>query len=723
MGNRILLAVLLAGLNSAVFAADPDDDAAESQWTVPQPPPPGAPSQGTPEGGYADPDRRRTDESLRTNVLDKLCRMLKLGKNFNIGGGGWPQTSLGVSRRIEEDFFGRLFMVDEETLDVGWGVSEGRLSGDASGSVYVSAGVKGESMVARRLDTLNNCGEVDRLVRFGDVKTVMPATTKRIMEMGRDELWRMPLQVNIGYGVSLGDAAAPEVTISVGYRKSKRGRASMTLLRLAENRARFRFRVDFVQVHSKSAGVTVTMSPFEFATEGANVLSRFVKSEIARRLQRYASASMGMGSSESDGRRLLLEYEFDPTNLEQAEAVSKALNGNVLELLAYAGRMGSSLTTPEETLAAYKDLQARNTEALGSPSYAARSDYGARARSFSVNLPLLVNRTVSEAFGHDMVTRFSGEEGEFQFHSANRSPSAEYLNVPFAGPLVKDLDSRNVDLVTHAPKGQGYSEPVAVYLHNQGFLRLPLSAVDEMVEDANSVLRLAGAARRGRPDPTMEVPTAKFMPAPLVPRADNASGGAGEPADQKGWLSMTLVMNQKAVKNALAASTEQVLKAFVLSIQPSDRPLAEWVVNNGRLEGDRLVFDPARAKAELGLSDDGGSLNWMAKLSREAAGLARDVAAASSSPTPQARAAALAKAFSHENKSGLSPRDVLRVLVQFMDPLDITGDFVAAVEGTTKKAPNVQAHFELKKGRAEVPMLGEAGTTRGRFAEGSLLTD
>jgi hypothetical protein len=48
---------------------------------------------------------------------------------------------------------------------------------------------------------------------------------------------------------------------------------------------------------------------------------------------------------------------------------------------------------------------------------------------------------------------------------------------------------------------------------------------------------------------------------------------------------------------------------------------------------------------------------------------------------------------------------------------------VAAVEGTNKKGAEMKAHYVLKKGRAEVDKLGEAGATRGRFADGSILTD
>ncbi|PIP83080.1 MAG: hypothetical protein CO113_08720 [Elusimicrobia bacterium CG_4_9_14_3_um_filter_62_55] len=119
---------------------------------------------------------------------------------------------------------------------------------------------------------------------------------------------------------------------------------------------------------------------------------------------------------------------------------------------------------------------------------------------------------------------------------------------------------------------------------------------------------------------------------------------------------------------------------------------------------------------------DSDSASWMRKMSVEAAGLVRDIAEASAETDPVLRAEKFAKTFSHESRSGLSHRDVMRVLVQFADPMDLSGDFVSAIEGMGS-APDARAHYVLKKERSEVPVLREAGAARARFAEGSILTD
>jgi hypothetical protein len=697
------------------FAADPDDADVESQWSAPVP--------GAAEGEYANPDRRLMNEERSRSAMGKLCSKLRLRADLGIGGGSFPRAKLGVRRRMEIDLDNSLALIDEEILKLSWGIGEAfPLGGGAAGELHFGAGVSGKSMVVRRLGTFDSCAEVDRLLDLSDVKVVLPVTAARIAAMGKGELWRMPLTVNVGHGGSVGLPVGPSVTITLGYGKDKDGMSSMTLWRLSEHEARFRFRVDTVQVYSKSLGVTVTAQPLDFSINGANLLARFLDKEIAKELHRYTAAYAGLGAARSEGKRMVLEYTIDPTDPAQAEAMAQALRGNFLALLDYARRMGTSLTASSEIAQAYDDLQRANGRLLGDSSYAAKSDYWARVKSLSVNIPVLVDQISSESFGGDTVTQLTGEGGRIVFGSAGENISGKYYRLPLLGSAIIDLESRNVDVIVRARNGKPRTDPVVVYYQNNNFQRLPASRVDMMVEDANSILRLAGAARRGGgEDPSLEIPIKPSVPVPQL------AGGTGlpetpEPSDQKGWASFTLVMNERAVRAALSASAEEVIRAFARSVPAADRALAGWLAHNGRLAGGRIVYDAARAKADLRLMEHEDSLSWLASLAQEAAGLTQDLAEAARTSTPEQRELAVAKIFSHENRSGLSSADVLRVLVQFMDPLDLTGDFVAASKGMKKGSLDIKGHHQLKRGRAEVPLLGLAGQTRTRFREG-ILTD
>ena len=67
--------------------------------------------------------------------------------------------------------------------------------------------------------------------------------------------------------------------------------------------------------------------------------------------------------------------------------------------------------------------------------------------------------------------------------------------------------------------------------------------------------------------------------------------------------------------------------------------------------------------------------------------------------------------------------DALKVLIQLVDPMDLTGDFIANVSVSSKGVPNTNEHLILKKGRGEVSLLRDAGDTKSRFAEPSILVD
>lgn len=718
------LIILLGAAAGPARAAEPDDD---SHWTVFTPPPPTTPSEPpptTPEGGFSNPDRVRFDEKLRDRVLDQLCRHLKIKKDFNLFDGQLNGTSFGLSRYLATETGGRLALVDEERLRLNWGYPYSRALSEGGPSVglWVGAGVAGKSMVIRRLDSTKTCSEVDRLANLTDIKTVIPFKAERISEMAVGELWRIPLTVNAGWGASLSEALGDASAVSLSFGYSKNGAASMTIYRLKDDTTRVRFRIDYVTVRSRALGVHKVIPAVEFASAGANILAELVDKEIAKQLRRYTSASLGISRAKSDGKRLLLEYTADPRDPAQAEALAEALKGNFRQLLRLARRVGTSFTSEEETLAAFEEFENDNSLQLGAPDYAALGEYRNQTKSFHMNLPFFFSRNVSQLFGSDKITRYTGEAGKFEFYSADRSPGIEFFNAPFLGPLVKDNEQRHLDAVTYAPAGQPTGEPIAVYIHNQGYLRMPGSAVAGTVEDANAILRLAGA-RRGAGGRPMELPAASFVPPPTLTGGQGPNGSPQENSDRKGWISFTLVMNQKALREALSASSAEVLRAFAAAAPLTDRTMAEWLAANGRLEDGKLKYDTDQAKRDLDIKDGDNSASWLYQMSLKAAGLVADYAEAAGASKPEDRAAAVAKAFSMKNRSGLEHHEVLKVLVQFMDPLDLTGDFVATVKSSTDKKGDLNAHYILKKDRKEVPLLSEAGETRGRFAEPSILTD
>lgn len=719
----LLFAAVLASRAEIVRAGEPDDDA--SDWTEFQAPPssPTAPAPTTPEGGYSQPDRVKFDEQLRAKVLDQLCRNAKVNYDYNVDIHGFGGPGGGLSRYLATEPGGRQALVDEERLKVsaGHGISREVGGTDLVPGFSVSGTIDGRSMVIRRLASKQSCAEIAKVADLRDIKTVLPFNAERIAAMQAGELWRIPLTLTWSYGAGVSDALADGAVAAVSFGYSKTGAASLTLYRLSEDKLRFRFRINYATVHSKSFNAARVVPPDQLLFGWHGLLLKFLDKQLATQFSKIIAANLSLGEATTDGRRMILEYTVDPRDPAKAEAVAQAIRGDFRRLVVSANRIALEHITSKEAAKAYEELRGISSGELGEPSYAASDAYFYKTRNFTAGLPIFFWTNVSSLFGNSSVTRESGELGEFRFHPGDKSPTREYLHVPFMGPLSKDNDQRHVEVVTYAPSGKPQGEPIMVYIRNKGLLRLPADSVAENVEELNSILRLTGA-RRGEDGSRLTIPL-KVVPPPTPVVSIDAKHdmtGPKEVSDRSGTVSMTLVFDQKAVRECVSAASGEVLKAFAASVGISDRTMAEWLAANGRMEGRRLVYDQNAARAVFKGEDDD---RWLRMLSQQAAGLVVDLAAVRDAKDNDEKAHLLAKAVAGKGESGLSYENVLKVLVQFIDPMDLSGDFSASVKCSSKDCKDVNVHLVLKKNRPEATLLKDAGEAKSRFAEPSILYD
>jgi len=731
--SALLLPALLT-LASVASAADPDDEG----WTAFVAPPPtngGVINPTTPEGGFGAPDRTKLDQQLRRGVLDQLCRQAQIPIGYDYGISGVGSVGGAVDRSLRTDVDGQIALVDDQKLSVnlshGWTEAIGA-GGEALGFAF-GASVEGHSMVVRRTGTKQSCEEVLRLLDFRDAKSVLPMKGERLSDMALGELWRIPFKLTYAEGISASDtqAAGPSAAVAtVSFGRSDAGAASMTLFRIAPDKLRFRFRIDHVVVYSRSLGLTETYPPLAFVIGAQNILTRLVEHEASREFGKYLAAWISLGKASADGKKILMEFVIDPRDPEQVESLAHVVRGDMHELVKLSAKMSTFQT--DSTLADYLKLREQNADKLGPSTYAASDEYKSKTRSFALNIPLFIAHNSAALFGDDKVDRYTGAEGEFHIYRADKSRNNSYFTLPWVGPMVKDNTQRDVEAVTYAPKGGAHGDPIVVYIRNRGYLRVTGSTVRDDVDEINSVMALAGA-RRGKSGPVLPAESL-VPPSPLIePSAGAEAHGArpSEPNDRKGLMSFTLVFNEKAVKDVLAAPAQEVLKAFAASVGVDDRPLVEWLAAHGTVKGGRVDYDWREARRAFPSEGNdiarGGRSNertrQLEQLSQRAAGLLADLAGARDAKTNEDRAQALAATIGGEGESGLAYEDALRVLVQFVDPMDLTGDFVANVSVSTKGVKSPNQHLVLKKGRAEVPLLKDAGDAKARFAEPSILVD
>jgi hypothetical protein len=115
--------------------------------------------------------------------------------------------------------------------------------------------------------------------------------------------------------------------------------------------------------------------------------------------------------------------------------------------------------------------------------------------------------------------------------------------------------------------------------------------------------------------------------------------------------------------------------------------------------------------------------NRTQELTKLVTGIIRDIDNARRAPTKAAQADAMTTLLGGRGESGLEYQDILKVLVQLVDPMNVTSDLAINISKGIKKEPDTHAHLVLKKDRPDNPQLKQAGDAKTRFAKPSDLVD
>lgn len=702
-------------LLSCIATADP----AGAEWTAPAAPPESGAPPATAEGEFSRPDRTEFDEKHREGLADRVCSKLTLKHTIKIRG---PHSAVLLNPRRELAAYPdrSLAVVDAARVSGSLGHALSSPVGQGA-SLFVSAGVSlsGMSETVRPLRSERSCEQLPRLLTPGDFKFAFPFTAERVSAMEVGELWNLPftLTVSRAVGASL---STPEGSIGVSMGLSDDGRASLTLYRLAENQVRLKFRADYVRIRSKSAAAAVTVPPLQFASNIEHFLAELAERQVNRELVRYFSLLLSASTFDGRGQQLVLEFVADPRDAAQAEAVAEALSGNFIELAALGAKLGALQVSEADIEEFYRRRRTENAKALGSASHAAIERHASRGFSWSMNALALARLAASESRCDREVTQLDGGEGRIAVHCGEETWTDEFLRVPFLGALSKGSAQRRMDAVNLAAPGRPFDETRMVYLENRAFVRVPASYVDAVIGSINDTLSLAGAQRGAAPG-RLRLNARDVIPPP--------SGGRGrEDSDHRGQISLNLTFNQKAVREASFAAAERILAAFQATLGAADRPLFDWLMKAGRLEDGRFSYDHRALMKEFeGRAAPERSLDLAARwLGRDASRLLADFAALREARSEELRARRLRDMMTGESESGLGLEPMLKIVIQLVDPEDITGDFLAAVRG--RAAPggpkfDNRVALVLKEGRAEVPGLKGAAEIRARFARPSRLQD
>lgn len=704
---------------------------------------PAAPDSEPGDTNPGAPERSGFWERMQGKAFDQICKSIKLRTGQGVDFPGYGGARAQVERKLERTSAGTFALLDRIELSLNGGLSQSLLSGPEGGlAISVGTTLKGESMVVRPLGTKKSCDELGRLVNVLDMKAAIPLSPERIREMKVGELWRIPMTLHIGVGIG---ASAADLPASVSLGRGKEGRASVTLYRLAEDKVRFRLRIDKADVRSKGGDVVYSIPGMALGMPATDTiileqLAKLVDRQIARTISRYLTARLGLSSGKRTGRMLMIEYVLDPRDEKEMLALRELMRGdlNALTMLRdLVSRAGRALVDQDkdpvrEEIAELVGRHSGNLER--EPSFVGADDYERAGRRFAFKLPILWDYENASGRERDEILILDEDGGGHRVLKADKRKESGHFDIPFLGEMTMNHTQKTAQVISKVAADGTLSEPAAVFLRQEGFLRSAASNARDMAAEADDISSLIGVRGEGRNART-SLPVERLFPKDSLMLPESAHGPR-DTADMprhktyhRGISAFTMTFSREAVADIVAAPNETVLKSFVNALGYAEQEMMKRVLPLMSLKEDgTLEYNRRAAEKALGYDDwrDEGSRQAMAELSHlasQATRVIQDLAAARNAPTAKERAERFYEAMAGDGRSGLAYEDILKVMVQLVDPADVSAEFFVNVEKRRKGEKDVATRLLLNPNAGDGAMIGEASRDRARFAEPSVLVD
>ena len=689
-------------------------------------------------------------ERLRTGTSEQICRkaQIQLKKNIKIPTGVLGLGG-GVKRAIRKFPDGKLALLDEIGLDLSLNLSKRMLSlPDAAGlglSVGVSSRFEGKSQVVRPLVGERFCREMIELVKFYEIKTILPATARRIVKMEVGEIWKLPLSMSIGFNVGVGANIQQMVKISLSARVSKGSNPAVTLKRLAKDKLRLRIRLDRLTVKSVGVSASTAEIPLDALGLGqagamaADILGKAVP-QVARPLitddlfngimkkeiNNYLAVKLAFTHSRFSGKKLLIEFILNPEDAEQMASLEEFLRGDLGLLNKFLDLHLELNNFSEDTDALYgldalEDADDEGEEALDAESSFVGTDvYNGRSNHLGVNIPVVANNSVSwgSAYHRYQSTEHKGETIHVQ--QRNRSYNGNGLNLPFMGAVFKHNTQRDVIVFNKEnPEGE-VTKPVMLYQQYEGVIGRGAGTVENMLQNVNGMLRYVGTNGSGT-NSGSQLPVSSIM-APLPENPNDPDFDPSDPSKRykSGVMSVKLLISERGVQDIIFAPAEAVMKAYINVIREKH---ADKAAKDGAVPGQEAQL---AALTDIELAEACNPFHVVDNLAYAAARrLIKALASVRSASDWKTQSERLAGAAAGEGPFALKYEDFFKVVLQLVKPADVSAAVYVHLDPKKKGVANVTQNYNYfnTSGRGYDATLSDVANLRDRFATPSELSD
>ena len=628
--------------------------------------------------------------------LPDMCRGISLPLSYD-----YASTLGTVGGSADRSFTsypnGQLALVDEVGLSLGYERESGRalyeggekLLALASSGFSVVGGVnlKGSSIVIRPLDGKKSCEQLKKLINIPQFKTALPFRAGRFAGMQVGEVWKLPVSFWMGITPTV-SAGYANVSLGISLGAEKEVDHSVSIYRMSESELRVRLRLDQARIISYGADVTAVIVPLEdtFIAAGDALIKLMGPTAgqmgidmLMPSLEKYTEVSLGISREHVKGKKALLEFILDPKDPAQMEKLSEMLNhgqlGTIAELAKVAVKRAFLPEHDGETSDALLMQATNRWEArLGVTSSYNGTD---RIREINTNIhihvPVLAD--YQRVYGSSYQNIHTpGSNETLHMHENTLERSGGYLDVPFQGTTYKHNRARAVAVFNKEVAGS-VSKPVLKYEHFEAELRHTKDSARRMLENANSVMRYAGA-KGGALNPAATIP--------LNDLQRDTPQHAGR-TNNSAYMTFAMVVNEKGVQDIINADADLVVKAYINTL-----PADEKIMMREQLRPDGSV--------NYSLSNSGSGASETVKHNlRKALRILSDLQQVRIGPGGYStnwkqQSERFSKMISGDSKSDLKYDEVLKVLVQLTDLQNVQAEI---------------AYYELSGGRTDVAAAKE----------------
>jgi hypothetical protein len=675
-------------------------------------------------------------EDLTGDALEDLCKAAQLDLSEKVE---FPNDVIvlkaGYKRSMKRFPNNQIALIDELTFKPGFAVdipapapllpADGSVM-PVSLSLTMNASIEGKSQVVRPLKGEEYCTEIKTWAKLYNLKTAWPATTKRISKMKTGEIWKLPLTFHISAGIEGSVSPYKMVTFSLSAGTGMETTPSVTLFRMSEDKMRLRVRLGKAKMTTAGVKITSTDIPFEnFALwQTDKDLLKLGFKELSKQINDSLATKFSYTKTHFKGKKLVLEFICNPQDPEQLKAIASFLRGDFSVLRRFI-ELNLDFTNYEEGETVQQtavELQEMantvNSGLHGSQTYAGASHYDGRKTDMNFQLPLIYKR---ESEKERTTTSYQAVDSDerMNVYKYRKKIKSGHMNIPFAGSMHKKSRETTSYVVQKEYRDGSMSTPSFMYQEYSGSALVSAKNARESIERANDILQYVGTQGNG----TNTEYTIKEDQA--IPAAVIKDGKTVKPSNAYKSVAseFKLMINEKGIQEIIFAPAAAIMKAVFNIFHEKFGNVIDKAADMFRIsESGEVYFDKKEARMRFGQPSPGdiNPIHVMKKLAAKATNVIADifhVKKASDNKQQADRFASLA-----QGGGSLGATDFLKVVVQLLDPADVSATFT--MDSKNKKTGKHHYEASLNASEKEIDAnLKEVQDAEGRFNEPTALTD